>query len=145
LGDEEPPRSPDGRFVLVRSGREIVMVRTGTGRRRAIASGDDPAWSPDGRWIAFTRIDYPGGDPARYTLQVVRSDGTGEREVFAQTRTRWPLHRHPSLDGAPGDPLWSPDGRSIVFLRRTRHKYEIWRVNVDGTGLRRVARAIPPA
>jgi Tol biopolymer transport system component len=32
-------------------------------------------------------------------------------------------------------PRWSPDGRQIAFLSDRSGKYEIWKVNEDGTGL----------
>ena len=32
-------------------------------------------------------------------------------------------------------PSWSPDGKEIVFGRGTSGSAEIWRMNVDGSGL----------
>ncbi len=59
----------------------------------------DPAWSPDGRRIAFaSRRD--GTDH----IYVMRADGTGARRITDSRQTD--LH-----------PSWSPDGRRIVFAR----------------------------
>lgn len=56
---------------------------------RPVARGTQPAWSPDGRRIAFVR----DGD-----IHVVGADGTGDRRL------------------ARGfSPAWSPDGRTIAF------------------------------
>jgi putative cell wall-binding protein len=69
---------------------ELWVAAAAGGDERQIGAGRDAAWSPDGRWIAFT-------DGRR--VHVVRPDGTGSR---------------PLSDGAFG-PAWSPDGRSVAF------------------------------
>jgi Tol biopolymer transport system component len=56
---------------------------------------DGPAWSPDGRQIAFTRRDSTGRG-----LYVVDSSGQDERLL---------------LEGNWTCPAWSPDGRWLVF------------------------------
>jgi Tol biopolymer transport system component len=58
----------------------------------------DPAWSPDGRWIAFDSSRSGGG------IYVVRANGRGLRRIF-QTRS--------------GEyPAWSPNGRWLAFSTR---------------------------
>lgn len=40
-----------------------------------------------------------------------------------------------SLDGpVPGNPRWSPDGRSVVFESRSSGNGDIWRISVDAGG-----------
>jgi hypothetical protein len=58
----------------------------------------EPAVSPDGRWVAATRIDKKGSDV------VILSAATGEI-VLEVTRT-----------GRSWSPAWSPDGDSLIFL-----------------------------
>jgi Tol biopolymer transport system component len=55
-------------------------------------------WSPDGKWIAFTRV----GRIHRATIWVIGVDGTGLRRLTK-----------PSWDAASPD--WSPDGSKILF------------------------------
>lgn len=74
------PWSPDGRRLVVERGLppSIAVVGVAHGRIRSLTRGTGlgdlrPAWSPDGRWIAFVR----GGA----ALRVVRPDGAGGRLV----------------------------------------------------------------
>ena len=59
----------------------------------------EPAVSPDGRWIAATRIDKKKGSDV-----VIMSAATGE-VLLEVTRT-----------GRSWSPAWSPDGGSLIFL-----------------------------
>ena len=69
----------------------------------------DPAWSPDGRRIAYSRL--PGSTINNKSpdvpLWVMRSDGTDERSLHRWKR-RWGFCQ---LEAS-----WSPDGSSIAFI-----------------------------
>ncbi len=84
-----------------------------------------PAWSPDGKWIAYvatkrdvTTIDSVAEDTH---VWVVDADGshTG-RELTAE------------LDRRARQPRWSEDGRVIFFTAGDRGRTFIYRVGIDG-------------
>jgi TolB protein len=96
-----------------------------------------PAWSPDGRQIAFARASGPVVDDLIETvaIDVMNADGTNVRQLTQRTS--------PAL-GEDTDPQWSPDGRRIVFQRfnvRTAEPADgvaLWTINVRTGKERRV-------
>jgi TolB protein len=77
-----------------------------------------PAWSPDGRTIAYARLKL-GRDRQGSGLYSV---DVGSGEVHRLTR---------EIDSSPS---WSPDGRRIVFQRLTGfHISEITLMDRDGS------------
>jgi hypothetical protein len=76
--------------------------------------GVDPAWSPDGKLIAFIRY----GTSTNATLEVTGFDGTSAVTLTPQGM----VANHPS---------WSPDGQRITF----GCSLQICVVNRDGSGL----------
>jgi TolB protein len=140
----DPSWSPDGgRVVFARwftnSGNDLYVVDAdGSALRRltdrthpsfgrdlpASYGADFPAWSPDGRRIAFFR----------HHIYVINADGTGLRRVTTSPRDA----------GGRGDfPIaWSPDGQRIAFVRRSEERgTDIYVVRADGGGLRRLTRS----
>ncbi|HEU0013735.1 MAG TPA: hypothetical protein VFQ45_08630 [Longimicrobium sp.] len=149
--------SPDGRrLALTRDWydeeeayhQELRVVDPATGRGRRIARGGGGAWSPDGRWIAYVGAPRYEQDH-RFQLRVVRPDGTGDRLVYVNPdSTGWSdgICRICTWfsNGAPHSPLWSPDGRRIVFTRLYHAGETLWSIGVDGSGLRRLTTTLPP-
>jgi TolB protein len=72
-----------------------------------------PAWSPDGRWIAFVRA--AGGEIGN--IWVIDASG-------------YALGLHQVTAGAYSDsrPAWSPDGGSIYFSSNRSGSGQIWKI-----------------
>ena len=119
--DADPDWSPDGSHVAFQSGSNFVSWE-GPGdysqiwlasvpdgaltqlRLRYLPFGGDPAWSPDGRWIAFSRFapsEFIGQYPAG--LLAIRPDGSGQYQLEELDNYHWRV-----------SPSWSPDGRWII-------------------------------
>lgn len=118
-------------------GLHVVDLASGRDTQLTTASWNDPAWSPDGRWIA-----YVGN--TRGAVELASADGSQHRRL--QT-------------GYPGEvryPTWSPDGTRIAFEATPRsgcgrsalqvRTCAVYAVDLDGTHLRLLARhAASPA
>jgi dipeptidyl aminopeptidase/acylaminoacyl peptidase len=68
---------------------------------RYLTTGMDPALSPDGQWVAFTRWDDTQHG-ATGSLWVINVDGSGERVILGDVRQ-------------PKAPAWSPDGTRLAI------------------------------
>jgi Tol biopolymer transport system component/DNA-binding winged helix-turn-helix (wHTH) protein len=81
----------------------------------------DPAFSPDGTRVAFFRQAYAPGASGIFVKPL------GSQQLL-------------QLSDNPDDccPVWSPDGRSIVFSRRSGKERTIYQVPSTGGGLRKL-------
>jgi len=102
------------------------MRPDGSGKRRLLSVGPspqwDPAFSPDGRMLAFR--GYFGLGDGEYALYVVGTNGCAVRRL---TRS------------IASDPSWSPDARRIAF--DTSGFGVVWKVRPNGTSLTRIGDA----
>jgi dipeptidyl aminopeptidase/acylaminoacyl peptidase len=86
------------------SGGDIFAVASNGTNLRRLTNGMDPALSPDGQWVAFTRWNNDQNG-ALGALWVIKVDGSGERAVLGD------IHQ-------PKSPVWSPDGKQIALSQQ---------------------------
>jgi tricorn protease len=109
--------SPTGVRAVFEAHGEIFTVADETGDVRNLTRSPgvadrDPAWSPNGKWIAF----FSDGS-GEYQLVIASQDGSGEP-------------RRIGLDSSPSfyyRPRWSPDSKKIVY--NDKHMV-LWYVDV---------------
>lgn len=93
------PTGLSGKMVIQSSwGGTFYVYNLATGQVQPLAGGMDPAISPDGSQVAFSRIGNDNG------IYLINMDGSNERKIFGER------------DGLMS-PKWSPDGKWIVFSR----------------------------
>lgn len=80
----------------------------------------DPAWSHDGRKIAFA-----GGKDNNKQIYVANADGSNATQLTHDTFDNW-------------GPSWSPDSSKLVFTSNRDGNYELYIMNAAGSGLIRL-------
>ncbi|MFH1171883.1 MAG: hypothetical protein V1778_05105 [bacterium] len=111
----DPDINPDGDIVFhsSRGGNlNIWMLRSGETEPIQLTDSPadevEPAWSPDGR-----RIAYQSGADGCQDVWIMNADGSHQRQL-----THFP--------GRDRHPTWSPDGRRIAFVSERSGRDEIW-------------------
>lgn len=123
--------SPDGTQLAYQAENDIYVVSVaGVVPVNLTNAGPDeinqhPAWSPDGRHIAFASTRGNHGLRSGLRIYLMNADGSNPVKL---------------TEGQAESPSWSPDGSKIVFMsnRRTHH-FDIWMVNPDGSNPVRVS------
>ena len=139
-GDWSPAWSPDGKQIAFASDQvgpvvinqppkilerlEIYVIHASGGNPINLTQhrADDnyPAWSPDGKRIAFT-----SKRDGNFEIYVMNADGSNP--------TR--LTDNPRMDVYPS---WSPDGKQIAFESDRNLAPNIFVMNPDGTNIKQV-------
>jgi Tol biopolymer transport system component/DNA-binding winged helix-turn-helix (wHTH) protein len=120
--------SPDGKYLIFPDGKSqlnpsaLVLLSVDTLHPRQLTSpphtwdGDfDPAFSPDGKRIAFVR----GADGAARNIYVMDMDGGNQTQLTTFSRLIFGLS-------------WTGDGKYIVYSSDVGGTASLWRVPVSG-------------
>nr|XP_043614794.1 tol-Pal system protein TolB [Erigeron canadensis] len=146
-----PSVSPDGKWVVFRSGRSgyknLYIMDAFEGEKGGLTqltngpwSDTMCNWSPDGDWIAFASDRHSPGSGS-FALYMIHPNGTGLRQLI-----------HSGEAGRTNHPWFSPDGKYIVFTSdyaavsaepiSNSHHYqpygEIFTMKLDGSELTRL-------
>ena len=130
----------------------IMDVETGIETDTGL-DGVGVEWSPDGKWLAYVG-NVTRGSSWNYGIpcdgNIIKTN-IETKETLALTEPGVNIYNketdHWELSGAI-DPLWSPDGKTIAYRRiqrasdndkTTLDKDEIWVVNADGSGRKKLA------
>jgi tricorn protease len=110
--------SPTGARAVFEAHGEILTVPVEHGDIRNLtntpgAAERDPAWSPDGRWIA-----YFSDESGEYALHLRSQDGLSELKKFGFGK---PFTFYYS-------PTWSPDSKKLTFSDK---RLNLWYMNID--------------
>ncbi len=110
--------SPTGARAVFEARGEIITVPVEKGNARNLTNSSgvaerDPAWSPDGKWIA-----YFSDESGEYALHLHEQNTTGETKKISL--------------GNPSSyfysPRWSPDSKKILF---TDKRLNIWYLEIE--------------
>src|SRR6266700_3487205 len=138
--DNEPAWSPDSHFLAFTSNRStpdpdrnfnsdiwvVTADNTDKGAHLAqittnLGADRSPAWSPDGKWIAFvSQTDVKAIDYATHHLAIAPASG-GEEKVLTL-----------AFDCSVRRPRFSPDGRFIYFIAEDDGTQNLCRISVTG-------------
>ncbi len=136
--DEAAPEwSPDGQWIAFTSRRGpdpdrssntdiwVVEAKAGATPRQVTTStnpdGGRPAWSPDGKFLAYLQ----GDDPRFYAYNQ-------NRLAIVPVEGGAPIVLTGSLDRSVSSPDWSPDGKTIFFLVEDDRAQYVARVPASG-------------
>lgn len=95
--------SVDGAVASIEGGQLYVSRPDAAPRRLTQRGADEPSFSPDGRWIAYSRGCRSDGPAKGCGVFVVRTTGGPASKIAS--------------NGV--EPVWSPDGRHIAFMQST--------------------------
>ncbi|MHC4587345.1 MAG: hypothetical protein ACYS3N_22695, partial [Planctomycetota bacterium] len=112
--------SSDGKHLVGTAGKDIVMISVEDGSMRVLKTFEhDLAGmriSPDGRFIVYAYAPNED-DPLQRDIFLLATDGSHDA----------PLIEHPSHDY---EPVWTPDGKGIVFVSNRTGIPGIWMLKV---------------
>jgi len=138
--DYQPDCSPDGRWVVYASYAKDVVelwaLNLETKHTQQLTTGGavnlEPRFSPDGKQIAFVSTSFNG----RFHIFIGQfSDGElkNVQRLTGENRSPLPRYYYSQYDHEIS-PVWSPDGKEILFVSNRGHIYGtggFWRMKAE--------------
>lgn len=138
--DYQPDWSPDGRWVVYSSYRndavELWILDLSDGVSRPLthngAVNVEPRFSPDGRRLVFVSTQFNRRFHV-FTADIVAGNLENPRRLTGEHKSELPRYYYSPYDHEIS-PVWSRDGREIVYVSNRNHIYGtggIWRIAAD--------------
>jgi dipeptidyl aminopeptidase/acylaminoacyl peptidase len=138
-GPDDYAISPDGAEVVYAmnnddipaagTNNDLFVVSIQGGRSNKVTSNpgadNSPAYSPDGKYLAYRSQVRPGYESDRWRLFVLER-ATGKLTIPTD-----------AIDRSVDSFTWSPDSTRLFFTYEDRGNEAIWFVGIDGSGARR--------
>jgi TolB protein len=86
------------------------------------------SWSPDGKWLAY--VCRAGNE----TWQLCISDTNGGALQMPGYIIRYTENSRGTISALAGSPTWSPDGRWVAFASNADGDWDIYVIEVTGSG-----------
>ena len=110
----------------------VFVIPADGGTPRQLTNGDwnhsAPSFSADGKWIAFSSYRVPDGE-----------DAFRRSEIYAANVETGEIKQLTHRNGTNGGPIYSPDGKMIVFMAADSVDHsawaetKLWMMNADGS------------
>ncbi len=94
-------------WIAPTDGGEAQQFTSGT------ANASSPAWSPDGRWLAF--VSERESEPAQVGEKDAKKLGKGKPQIWLIPTNGGEAHQLTHMQHGASKPVWSPDSKQLLF------------------------------